>query len=176
MFAGAAVVAGTTEREAREKYADYLRYASRKAGLAHFAASTGIDYAQYDLDEPVDYAPGNAIESATRTAKQHGWTRRKLLEMFELGGRYPAIVGSAAQVADELQGWIEETGIDGFNLSRTVVPESYEDFIDLVVPELQSRGLYKTAYGDGSLRNRLFGEGDCLPARHAGAGFRRGAA
>ncbi|AUT64565.1 LLM class flavin-dependent oxidoreductase [Paraburkholderia terrae] len=173
VFAGAAVVAGATEREAREKYADYLQYASREAGLAHFAASTGIDYAQYDLDEPVDYAPGNAIESATRTAKQHGWTRRKLLEMFELGGRYPAIVGSAAQVADELEGWIEETGIDGFNLSRTVVPESYEDFIDLVVPELQSRGLYKTAYGDGTLRNRLFGEGDHLPARHAAAGFRR---
>ncbi|BDC42682.1 LLM class flavin-dependent oxidoreductase [Paraburkholderia terrae] len=173
VFAGAAVVAGATEREAREKYADYLQYASREAGLAHFAASTGIDYAQYDLDAPVDYAPGNAIESATRTAKQHGWTRRKLLEMFELGGRYPAIVGSAAQVADELEGWIEETGIDGFNLSRTVVPESYEDFIELVVPELQSRGLYKTAYGDGTLRNRLFGEGDRLPARHAAAGFRR---
>ena len=174
VFTGAAVVAGATEREAREKYADYLQYASREAGLAHFAASTGIDYAQYDLDAPVDYTPGNAIESATRTAKQHGWTRRKLLEMFELGGRYPAIVGSAAQVADELGSWIEETGIDGFNLSRTVVPESYEDFIDLVVPELQSRGLYKTAYGDGTLRNRLFGEGDRLPARHAAAGFRRG--
>jgi long-chain alkane monooxygenase len=165
-------VTGATEREAREKYADYLRYASRDAGLAHFAASTGIDYAQYDLDAPVDYAPTNAIESATRTAKQHGWTRRKLLEMFELGGRYPAIVGSASQVADELQGWIEETGIDGFNLSRTVVPESYEDFIDHIVPELQNRGLYKTAYGDGTLRRKLFGHGDQLPAQHAASGFR----
>ncbi|NLP63629.1 LLM class flavin-dependent oxidoreductase [Paraburkholderia sacchari] len=173
VFAGAAVVAGATEREAREKYADYLRYASREAGLAHFAASTGIDYSQYDLDAPVDYAPGNAIESATRTAKRHGWTRRRLLEMFELGGRYPAIVGSAAQVADELESWIDETGIDGFNLSRTVVPESYEDFIDLVVPELQNRGLYKTAYADGTLRQRLFGEGDQLPERHTAASFRR---
>jgi FMN-dependent oxidoreductase (nitrilotriacetate monooxygenase family) len=172
VFTGAAVVTGTTESEAREKYADYLRYASREAGLAHFAASTGIDYAQYDLDAPVDYAT-NAIESATRTAKQHGWTRRKLLEMFELGGRYPAIVGTPAQVADELQAWVEETGVDGFNLSRTVVPESYEDFIDLVVPELQNRGLYKTAYGEGTLRNKLFGEGDLLPGRHAAASFRR---
>ncbi|NUY30874.1 LLM class flavin-dependent oxidoreductase [Paraburkholderia sp. JPY303] len=174
VFAGAAVVTGATEREAREKYADYLRYASRDAGVAHFAASTGIDYAQYDLDAPVDYAPTNAIESATRTAKQHGWTRRKLLEMFELGGRYPAIVGSAAQVADELQGWIEETGIDGFNLSRTVVPESYEDFIDHIVPELQSRGLYKTAYADGTLRGKLFGRGDHLPEQHTASDFRVG--
>jgi FMN-dependent oxidoreductase (nitrilotriacetate monooxygenase family) len=173
VFVGAAVVTGATESEAREKHADYLRYASREAGLAHFAASTGIDYAQYDLDEPVDYAPTNAIESATRTAKQHGWTRRKLLDMFEMGGRYPAIVGTAAQVADELQAWVEETGVDGFNLSRTVVPESYEDFIDLVVPELQNRGLYKTSYEDGALRHKLFGEGDQLPERHAAASFRR---
>ncbi|WP_322015213.1 LLM class flavin-dependent oxidoreductase [Paraburkholderia sp. J12] len=175
VFVGAAVVAGATEQEAREKYADYRQYASREAGLAHFAASTGIDYAQYDLDAPVDYAPGNAIESATRTAKQHGWTRRKLLEMFELGGRYPAIVGSAAQVADELQAWIDEADVDGFNLSRTVVPESYEDFVDLIVPELQNRGLYKTAYAPGTLRQKLFGEGDALPSRHAGASFRQAA-
>jgi alkanesulfonate monooxygenase SsuD/methylene tetrahydromethanopterin reductase-like flavin-dependent oxidoreductase (luciferase family) len=109
-------------------------------GLAHFAASTGIDYAQYDLDAPVDYTPGNAIESATRTAQQHGWTRRSLLEMFELGGRHPAIVGSASQVADELQAWVEEAGVDGFNLSRTVVPESYEDFVDLIVPSCRIAG------------------------------------
>ncbi|HXZ08703.1 MAG TPA: N5,N10-methylene tetrahydromethanopterin reductase, partial [Paraburkholderia sp.] len=81
-------------------------------------------------------------------------------------------VGSGAQVADELQGWIDETGIDGFNLSRTVVPESYEDFIDHVVPELQHRGVYKTAYGDGTLRHKLFGQGDHLPEQHAASGFR----
>lgn len=173
VFVGAAVVTGRTTAEAHEKHADYLRYASREAGLAHFAASTGIDFAQYDLDEPVDYSPGNAIESASRTAQQHGWTRRKLMEMFSLGGRYPAIVGDAQQVADELQSWVAETGVDGFNLSRTVVPESYEDFIDLVIPELQSRGLYKTAYAEGTLRQRLFGEGDRLPARHAAHAFRR---
>ena len=62
--------------------------------------------------------------------------------------------------------------MDGFNLARTVTPESYEDFINLVVPVLQQRGRYKTAYGEGSLRNRLFAEGDRLPARHYGAGFR----
>ncbi|KAA3507473.1 N5,N10-methylene tetrahydromethanopterin reductase, partial [Agrobacterium vitis] len=53
-----------------------------------------------------------------------------------------------------------------------VTPESYEDFIEFVVPELQSRGAYKTSYGDGSLRHRLFGEGNRLPARHAGSRYR----
>jgi FMN-dependent oxidoreductase (nitrilotriacetate monooxygenase family) len=173
VFVGAAVVPGATQAEARDKHADYLHYASREAGLAHFAASTGIDFAQYDLDEPIDYAPGNAIESAARTAKAQGWTRRKLLDMFALGGRYPAIVGTPAQIADELQQWVDEADVDGFNLSRTVVPESYADFVDLVVPELQDRGIYKTAYADGSLRHKLFNAGDRLPARHAGAAFRQ---
>ena len=172
VFVGAAVVPGASAKEAQEKYADYRDHASREAGLAHFSASTGIDYARYDLDAPIDYGKTNAIESATRTAEQQGWTRRKLLDLFELGGRYPAIVGDASQVADELQSWIDETGVDGFNLSRTVVPESYEDFVDLVVPELQNRGVYKTAYAEGSLRRKLFDAGDRLPARHAAAQFR----
>jgi FMN-dependent oxidoreductase (nitrilotriacetate monooxygenase family) len=173
VFMGTAVVTGKTETIAREKYADYLSYASREAGLAHFAASTGVDFARHGLDDAVDYGKGNAIESATKTAEQQGWTRRKLLELFELGGRYPAIVGDPGQVADELQSWISETGIDGFNLSRTVVPESYEDFVDLIVPELQNRGVYKTSYSEGTLREKLFAEGDRLPDRHVGAQFRR---
>ncbi|SPC15289.1 LLM class flavin-dependent oxidoreductase [Cupriavidus taiwanensis] len=172
VFMGAAVVTGRTEVEARARHAEYRDYASREAGLAHFAASTGVDFARYGLDDPVNYEGGNAIESATKTAAQHGWTRRKLLDLFELGGRYPAIVGNPSQVADTLAEWVDETGIDGFNLSRTVVPESYEDFVDLVVPALQERGRYKTAYADGTLRHKLFAEGDRLPARHAAGAFR----
>ena len=75
-------------------------------------------------------------------------------------------------MADALQAWVDETGVDGFNLTRTVVPESFDDFVDIVVPELQPRVLHKTAYTDGSLRHKLFGEGDRLPARHAAARFR----
>jgi len=76
-------------------------------------------------------------------------------------------------VADQLQSWVAETGVDGFNLTRTVVPECHEAFVDLVVPELQHRGVYKTAYDDGTLRRKLHGEGDRLPARHPAAAFRR---
>jgi len=53
-----------------------------------------------------------------------------------------------------------------------VVPESYEHFVDLVVPELQNRGRYKTAYAPGTLRRKLFAEADRLPPRHAAAAFR----
>ena len=172
VFVGIAVVPGRTKAEAEEKRDEYLRYASPEAGLAHFSASTGIDFARYGLDEPVPYAPGNSIQSATAAAAQRGLTKRDLLNELALGGRYAAITGDAVAVADELQSWIEEGEVDGFNLSRIVVPESYEDFIDIVIPELQDRGLYKTAYAEGSLRQKLFGRGDRLPDRHAAGAFR----
>lgn len=170
---GVTVVPAATEQEARDKHDEYLRYASPEAGLAHFSSSAGLDLSRYGLDEPIEFDQTNAIQSTVRVIQQLGGTRRKLLEHFRLGGRYAAIVGDPQQVADELQSWVDETGIDGFNITRTVVPESFEDVVDFVVPELQNRGRYKTAYAEGSLRHKLFGQGDRLPARHAAAQFRR---
>ena len=101
-----------------------------------------------------------------------GWTKRRLLEQHALGGRYPLVVGAPEQVAEQLIAWIDATGLDGFNLTRIVTPESYADFIDLVVPELQRRGRYKPSYADGALRHKLFGQGPRLPADHPGAAWR----
>jgi FMN-dependent oxidoreductase (nitrilotriacetate monooxygenase family) len=170
IFIGITVVTGRTEAQAQATLSDYLDHANPEAGLAHFSASTGLDFSRYDLDEPIHYGTGNAIQSVTQLAKQKGWTKRQLLKELAIGGRYPIIVGDGGKVAEELIRWIEESGADGFNLTRTVVPESFETFIDFVVPELQSRGAYKTAYRDGSLRNRLFGQGNQLSERHYGSG------
>jgi len=71
---------------------------------------------------------------------------------------------------------MREGEIDGFNLTRLATPETYEDFADLVVPELQSRGSFKTEYAPGTLRHKIFGQGDRLPARHAAHEFRPGGA
>ncbi|MBV6289478.1 LLM class flavin-dependent oxidoreductase [Pseudomonas aegrilactucae] len=172
VFMGLTVIVARTEEQARAKHAEYLRHASPEAGVAHFASSTGIDFADYELDEPIQYVKSNAIQSATQHLQNNDWTRRKLLDQHALGGRYITLVGSPTQVADELESWIEETGLDGFNLARTVTPESYVDFIDLVIPELQRRGSYKTAYTDGSLREKLFAAGPHLPDDHTGAGYR----
>ncbi len=173
IYAGVAVVTGTTEAEAKEKYADYLAHASSEGGLAHFAASTGVDFSQYDLDEPIQFGPSNAIQSAAAAAqKQGGTTRRKLLDQFTLGSRYKTLVGDPQQVADALTNWIDEGEIDGFNLTRIVVPETWEDFASYIVPELQNRGRYRTAYEGGTLRQQLFGQGDRLPAHHPAAQWR----
>lgn len=173
VFMGITVIVAPTEAQAQAKHAEYLRYASAEAGVAHFASSTGIDFSRYELDEPIGFAKGNAIQSATRQLQESAWTRRRLLEQHALGGRYVTLVSDAEQVAEQLIAWIDETGLDGFNLTRTVTPESYEDFIELVVPALQHRGRYKTAYAEGTLREKLFASSEPhLPAGHPGARYR----
>jgi FMN-dependent oxidoreductase (nitrilotriacetate monooxygenase family) len=172
VFMGLNVIVAATEELAWKKHAEYRSYASAEAGVAHFSASTAIDFSQYEIDEPIQYVKSNAIQSATKNLQNNDWTRRKLLDQHALGGRYITVVGSPQQVADDLESWIAETGLDGFNLTRIVTPESYADFIDLVIPELQRRGSYKTAYDNGTLREKLFRQDAQLPEQHAGAGYR----
>ena len=176
VFLGATAIVGRTDAEAREKFEEYRRYVSSEGALAHAAASLGIDFARYDIDEPIDTGKSQAIvsnvEAMTRSAGPQ-WTRRKLLEQMVLGSRQAPWVGSAAQVADLMMAWSEETGVDGFNLSRTVVPECFDDVVDLLVPVLQERGAYKTAYRDGTYREKLFGRAR-LPASHTAAQYRAG--
>ncbi len=171
------VVVGRTEKEARDKLEDYRRHASVKASLAHYSSSIGIDLSKYGMDEPIAEMTTNANQSAlaaiTRQAAKPV-TLRAIIDQMVLGSRMKPVVGSAEQIADHLQKWIEEAGIDGFNLARTVAPESLRDFVDLVVPVLQERGLFKADYAQGPLRQKLFGgESGRLPAAHPAAAFRK---
>ncbi|TWF52206.1 LLM class flavin-dependent oxidoreductase [Neorhizobium alkalisoli] len=174
VFVGATIVTGRTEKEAREKLEDYRAYASSEGALVHAAASLGIDFSKYDLDEPIQTGKSAAIvsnvEAITRSAGPQ-WTKRKLLEQMVLGSRQAPMVVSAEEIADRLQQWVEQADVDGFNLSRTVVPECFDDVIELVIPILQERGVYKTSYAEGPLRQKLFGE-PRLSARHVGGRYR----
>ncbi len=169
------VVTGRTEREAQEKVEDYRRHASAEASLAHYSSSIGIDLSQFALDEPILDTQTNANQSALAalTGGREGATMRQVIDQMVLGSRQKPIVGSPEQIADHFQTWMEEGGIDGFNLARTVAPESLTDFVDLVVPVLQERGLFKHDYAPGTLRQKLFG-GDTgrLPENHPAAAYR----
>ena len=81
------------------------------------------------------------------------------------------IVGTPAQIADELARW-QEAGIDGVNLVNAGNPGPYEEFVDHVAPVLRERGLMQREYAEGSLRHKLFGHGDRLPERHPAARYR----
>ena len=99
VFMGISVVVADSDRHAQALHQEYVAYASPEAGLAHYAASTGIDLSRYDLDEPIRPQYSNAIQSAAQalTAKSD-WTVRKILQQNALGGRYPALVGGPATV------------------------------------------------------------------------------
>lgn len=170
------VVVGRTENEAQEKLEDYRRHASVEASLAHYSASVGVDFSKYELDDVIDQSSTNANQSALAAITKQAAkpvTKRQIIDQMVLGSRMKPIVGSPEQVADTLQRWIEEGGIDGFNLARTVTPESLNDFVDLVVPVLQERGLFKADYAEGPLRQKLFGGNGRLSASHPAAQFRR---
>jgi long-chain alkane monooxygenase len=171
------VVVGRTERDAQDKLADYRRHASVEASLAHYSSSIGIDLSKFGMDEPIVQGSTNANQSALAAVTGKGggqpMTPRQIIDNMVLGSRQKPIVGSPEQIADHLQTWIEAGDIDGFNLARTVAPESLRDFVDLVVPVLQERGLFKADYAEGPLRQKMFGRSDGrLPESHPAATFR----
>ncbi|MBP6546083.1 MAG: hypothetical protein KA220_05150, partial [Phenylobacterium sp.] len=76
-------------------------------------------------------------------------------------------------VADELEAWAEEADLDGFNLAYAVMPETFEDIVEHLVPELQRLGLFKQSYRPGAYREKLFGDGPRLGDHHPAARYRR---
>ncbi|MCX7373967.1 MAG: LLM class flavin-dependent oxidoreductase [Alphaproteobacteria bacterium] len=159
VFVGATPVMGRTEAEARDKLEDYRRHASVEGALAHAAASLGIDFDRFGMDEPIT-AESNAIQSnVTAMARASGGvlTRRGLIDQFILGSRQKPITGSVDQVVETLIGFAAATGADGFNLSRTVAPECWREAVEWLVPALQERGAYKRQYAPGTYREKLFG-------------------
>jgi long-chain alkane monooxygenase len=176
VFALATVITGRDAAEAKAKHDDYRRHVDHEAALTLFSGWTGVDFSKYALDEPLRYIETEAMRSAlaffTSAERSRSSTVKELAEHVAIGGRGPVLVGAPAEIADALIAWVNATGIDGFNLAYAVMPETFTDFVDLVVPELQRRGVYKHEYRPGTLREKLFGAGARLPKTHPGAIYR----
>lgn len=169
------VIAAETDAAARERYESYTRYVDEDAALALFAGWTGLDLATYgpeDVLEDVEIQ-GNrsALQSFTAMDPGRAWTIRDLAAHMTIGGRGPVIVGSGETVADELQRWMTESGVDGFNIDYALRGPDLAAFAEHVSPVLRRRGLLNEA--SGTLRGQLTGA-DLLPETHPAAGFRRG--
>ena len=174
------VITDSTPEKAQAKYADYLSYASPEGALVFMSGWMGIDLAQYDLDEPVGNVKSNAIQSVIANfaeSAEHGreFTVGDIGRHSAIGGLGPLIVGSGEQIADQLQEWVDETDVDGFNLAYAITPGTFADIVEHVVPVLRARGVYPEAYDEGTLREKLHGRGDRLPDEHQGGRFRVGA-
>ena len=171
IFALISVVVDETDARAEAKLMDYRSYALPEGALALMSGWSGIDLGRFDPDERVGSASSQAMQTALKGLGK--MTVREWGNALSVGGAANVITGSPETVADELERWATETDVDGFNLAYTVLPECFEDFVGLVVPELQRRGTYKTAYAPGTLRRKLFGRGDRLPENHPGNRYRK---
>jgi FMN-dependent oxidoreductase (nitrilotriacetate monooxygenase family) len=170
------VVADDTDAGAQAKLADYNAHFYFEGALAHYSATTGIDFSKEDVNSPVRYRDTDSNRSHLRMfddpAAGRAWTLRQALSPPGGFGRSKAFVGTPAKVVDELEAWLEETGTDGINLSAAVNPGTFRDFADLIVPELERRGRLRQRT-PGTLRERLFGtppgkvRADHPAARHA---------
>jgi FMN-dependent oxidoreductase (nitrilotriacetate monooxygenase family) len=173
----AVVVLGETVGEAADKLQAHKNAVLPEGGWTMISAALGIDLAKLDPDEPIPFKHTEANRSAADglAKKSAGmiWTPRAIAEDLHIG-RGATSAGTPAQVADEFASWQDEADIDGFNVCRAFTPGTFVDVADLLVPELQDRGMFKTAYAQGTLRQKLFGHGGGrMPASHIAATHRR---
>jgi FMN-dependent oxidoreductase (nitrilotriacetate monooxygenase family) len=168
------VIVDETDAKAQAKFDEYRRYTSYDGSLVFMSGWTGVDFGQYAPTDLVRKVETNAIVSAIEhlAGGAKSWTVDELAAWGGIGGMGPVFVGSAETVADILQSWVEQTGVDGFNLAYAVAHETFEDVVHYLVPELQRRGVYRTEYTPGTLREKLFGKGRLLPPGHPAARFR----
>ena len=177
MFSLMTVVLGRTDREARAKYEEYRQHVSPEGALTLMSGWTGVDFSGYALDQQVHHvqneAGRTAMDNISRADPDRVWTVREVAEHVGIGGIGPVVVGTPAQVADEIERWIAETDVDGLNLAYAISPETFEDVVDLLIPELTRRELYKASYRPGTLREKLFGpERARLSSPHPAARYR----
>lgn len=158
------VITGADDEAAEAKYEEFLEYANPEGMLALYGGWTGIDFSKLEPDAPLEAVPNDSLrttlELLTNTADGKVWTVRDVIRHRCIGGLGPVLVGGPEKVADMLEKWVDEGGIDGFNLAYAITPGTTSDFIDYVVPELVRRGRAQTSYTDGPLRTKLIGTED----------------
>ena len=169
-FQGLSFIVGDTEEEAHEKDAEAARWASTEGYLAHSALvdKHGRVYPPETLVKDID----------TNTARGFlEWTRAAITDREPTAGdvallsrRNSRIVGTPEQIADQLEKW-QAAGVDGINVVNWVIPGSFEEFADKVLPVLRDRGLAQSEYAPGTLREKLFGSA-LLNPRHPAARYR----
>ncbi len=186
VFALMTVITAPTDEEARAKHADLARHVSYDGALALYAGWSGLDLSTHPPDEPLRYAETEAVRSAVEAFStadpDREWTPRDIATWVGIGGMGVVVVGSPATVADEMERWVGVADVDGFNLAYATTPGTFEDLVELVVPELRRRGLVGERPEGATLREHLYGAGqvrvrpDHPAAAHRAAGATAGVA
>lgn len=162
------------------------KYASTVGGLVLVSGWTGIDLSRIPLDQELTAADSHEahkvrsiLDAFTRASDEvPRWTPRVIAERAAIGGLGPVAVGSPATVADEMERWIREGDLDGFNLGYVTTPGTFEDVVELLVPELRSRGVYPEQVAEDvalTAREKVYGVGQRgLRSDHPGTRYKYG--
>ena len=150
-------VVGATEAAARAKLDQLQALIDPLVGLARISGLMG-DLSGHDYDGPVPEPVGARVRSLAygwwERSKQEGWSIRQMSAEYAVGEGFRAI-GTPGQIADVMEEWMDAGAADGFNITPTHLPQGIDDFVALVVPELQRRGRVRTEYEGATLRENL---------------------
>jgi FMN-dependent oxidoreductase (nitrilotriacetate monooxygenase family) len=156
---GVQTVVGLTRSEAQEKYQRIRECIPLEGAMAWISGHFGPDFSKYDPNEIVQNIeiPGiqGLFDSIIYAKSGAPVTVREAALIYAEGMGMPRLVGTPADIADQLEHFMDAGGADGFMLAATYTPGCFEEFVDLVVPELQRRGRYRTAYSGATLRENL---------------------
>ncbi len=167
---GMSFIIGSTEAEAREKHASYEEFVSMDGYAAH-AAIVDLEGRVYPPETLLKDVATNSAHGFRDHLLKHITDREPTIRDLSLRRlNANTIVGTPEQIADSLVEW-QEAGVDGINVMNWVIPGSFEEFGEHVMPELRRRGLAQSEYTDGTLRRKLFGH-DRLPDSHPAAAYR----
>ncbi|PRB69320.1 NtaA/DmoA family FMN-dependent monooxygenase [Arthrobacter sp. MYb213] len=172
VFAGLSFVVGSTEAEAKALEAEYDQYLDPHAIIAHIGGGIGVDLGGLELDTPLGEVKTEGAQGVLEAVLASTPGRNPTLrDLAHYRAKAQQIVGTPEQITDKLLEW-QDAGIDGLNVMNHILPGSYDNFIEGLLPELQRRGLAQTEYAPGSLREKVFGRGDKLPENHPAAKYR----
>lgn len=157
---GVVPVVAATRDEAQAKFEELQNLIHPTLGVKVLSDLMGVDLSRYPLDGPVPDAPPNGMQEGRQKvvldmARHENLTIRQVYQRVAGARGHRIIVGSGADIADNLETWFREGAADGFNIMPPLFPASLRDFNDLVIPELQRRGLFRTAYEGRTLRENL---------------------
>ncbi|QEI06093.1 LLM class flavin-dependent oxidoreductase [Pigmentiphaga aceris] len=162
LLPGVLVIVAETETQALEKQAALGQLIDRQAGLAFLYELIGVDLSAWPLDGPfptLDPASIPGIKSRYELlhdmAKREGMNLGQVIERVASAAGHRVVVGDPQQVADQLLEWFDAGLVDGYAIMWPHLPGGLEDFVNLVVPALQKRGVYRTAYAGDTLRAHL---------------------
>jgi FMN-dependent oxidoreductase (nitrilotriacetate monooxygenase family) len=160
MMPGLTAIVGRTRQEAQDKFEQLESLIDPLVGLSLLYRSFG-DLSNYPLDGPVPppQEGHGGLQSSARLyfdlAQKHGWSIRQLYKKIGMAQEHMTVVGTAADVADQMEEWVDTGAADGFNVAPTHLPHGIHDFAEYVVPELQRRGRFREEYEGETLRENL---------------------